>query len=39
NPIIELEFNPWIDHIKEEESPNELEEKINLIPSSIETSL
>ena len=39
NPMIELEFNPWINHIREEESPNKVEENDNLILFSIEISL
>ena len=37
NSIIELEFNPWKDHVKEEEFSDELEGKDNLIQASIKT--
>src|SRR3954454_7891893 len=37
NSIIELEFNPWKDHVKEEEFSDELEEKDNPTQVSIGT--
>ena len=37
NSIIELEFNPWKDHVKEKELLDELEGKDNLIQASIKT--
>ena len=37
NSIIELEFNPWKDHVKEEEFSDELEGKDNPTQASIKT--